>query len=334
MQLSEATGISPNIMRYKPSSAFVLPLNRIGIELELEGLRNRFTVKNNSYWETTNDGSLRGDGFELISKPVFGEDIIGALDQFEEELKRIGLRPAQSDRCSVHIHMECVDMNTQQLLAMMMLYAICEKAMFHYVGKNRVENIYCFPLCMQNDVALTIGTHLTKATKRRVQTLLSGYDKYNAVNLGALRRLGTVEFRHYGWYDDKESLIEWINIIMSLKKAALETDPDTILSTFSKHGAVPMLCNIFGDLYDKLDYEGIEFDTIRGMRTAQDIHLGWYTNEVDRAESHYSETSAASLWIERNSKKRNRVNQEEIAWNRPVPVLNAFEPPDEDDVPF
>lgn len=206
-----ARGTSPNLM--------------MGVELEIEGCDQEMdwylTHLPKYGWNTTIDESLRGinvrragnqvggNAFEFISKPMPLHTLLVSLEEFFKTTKFSERN--YSDRTSVHVHVNCLDLTFDQLSAVSLLYTVVEEILFKFIGNNRENNIYCIPwsACrMNHDVVDRLETEGNTAIKR--------WAKYTALNLLPLATQGTVEFRHMHGNADVAYIQKWTNILGAL----------------------------------------------------------------------------------------------------------------------
>lgn len=174
----------------------------VGIEIEIE---NYVTSKNayHGVWSAKEDGSLRNNGREFITKPCQAEYIPYLLHNlFNEHLAESA---SCTPRTSVHVHLNMLDVPVEKINLFVLFYSLYEKVLFSWIGKNRYKNIYCVPIT---------SSYLIKS--------LHGYNvpdwsKYTALNLAPLSRQGTVEFRAMHGTKDIEKLSKWVSMIVSMK---------------------------------------------------------------------------------------------------------------------
>ena len=189
----------------------------IGVELETENVNmsgdsaGKTAKPYNIFVET--DGSLRGVAYEFISYPMRTDHCLAALTDFFTATK---FGPENyTDRTSVHVHVNCTDMEMEQISSLALLYTVFEEIIFEFVGAHRDSNIYCIPWnqCRQ---------HLDLINKFLGDSgsVLKRWNKYTALNLIPLSRQGTVEFRQMHGTADMAKLSLWINLIGSLFKWA------------------------------------------------------------------------------------------------------------------
>lgn len=197
----------------------------MGMELEIE---NALHLNAPRIFTTTEDGSLRNGGVEFVSRPAFYYQLYHGLEQFfnklnpplqtlHEEDGSYSDRSNYSDRTSIHVHTNVVDLTKEQLATICMLYQVFERCLFEFVGADRDKNIFCVPW---------YETNMGKST---VKHLLQGefapvYDwqKYTALNLLPIQERGSIEWRHLPGTNDLGKIDTWLHIIGSIYRAARE----------------------------------------------------------------------------------------------------------------
>ena len=220
MKPTDVFGVAkPKVAKYaKAAEGCVVSDLVIGLELETENC-NTMTAKdytkiaNAHNFDLATDGSLRGAAYEFISRPMRTDNCLMALDEFFKAMKFGDAN--YSDRCSVHVHVNCTDMEMEQISSLALLYTVIEEIMFEYVGAARDTNIYCIPWnqCRQHlDLINKFLADPSSSLKR--------WNKYTALNLLPLANIGTVEFRQMHGTADIKKLSLWINLIGSLFKWA------------------------------------------------------------------------------------------------------------------
>ncbi len=189
----------------------------LGIEIEVENVRDWFPPRS-PYWTSTDDGSLRNHGVEFISHPIRAwrveQAIVRLFSEVNEDFEF-------TERTSIHIHMNVRTLTVNQLQAFVATYLIFEKLLFDFVGQERAKNIFCVPLNETN-----YGSYLQSLFSS--QRVVFNWSKYTALNLLPIRDKGTVEFRHLHGTKDIKKIMQWINIILSLKMFALKNKPDYV----------------------------------------------------------------------------------------------------------
>lgn len=242
--------IDKAIHRFPKSDARLpIPGAKIGIEVEIEEWNRR---NDTVYWTVKEDHSLRNHGIEFVTNgPIIGEDIIPAV----EEICAFALKQKYSDgnpRAGIHIHLDCTDLEveTNDLARFVSNYMLVEHAMFGFAGTDREHCGYCIPYYLSNQDFKNLGRALYETTnKSTMQNALSNMSKYQALNLRPLIELGTVEFRHLPTTFDSNKILNWIKIILALKRSASDRNSPSAMAAFSKHGPVGYAERIMGDQF-------------------------------------------------------------------------------------
>ncbi|MCK5020995.1 MAG: amidoligase family protein [Candidatus Peribacteraceae bacterium] len=275
IKLSDVTGIHPDTRTHNPTRELVLPRCSIGVEVELENITNMSNATSNlDLWNLETDGSLRNNGMEFISKVVRGADIITALTQLEDTLKRRNPQYEPSSRTSVHIHIDVRNYTVDKLLNLCVVYAIFERALFNYVGEERAYSNFCVPF-YQSDGAVRTVSLINSDSAHNISVGLST-PKYTALNLAPSRTQGSVEFRQHAGTANKVELLKWINILMSLKRYVNNyngTSQDIIDSVCEK--GVTFYKDVFREHLPVYNESRLVKDMVAGARVAQEI---LYTN--------------------------------------------------------
>lgn len=216
------------------NNEWVLPKQPIGVEIEIEGVTpeavNKFgEYQGKSYnWDPKQDGSLRNNGIEFITRHqgLGGQRLSLALEQFFSfaQDKKKYWKP--SERTGIHIHLDVRDLDLYTSFRKLLItYMIFEKPIFEFIGGDRRNNIFCLPMYKAQADLDNIGRLFLKAAANNEvtwQTLCKEFNRYSALNLQALASFGTFEFRHLQTTLERTKIVDWINIIQSLKKFALK----------------------------------------------------------------------------------------------------------------
>lgn len=243
-----------------------LPNHRIGIEFELENWCTEaqdhlYNAIPSALYDITDDGSLRNNGVEIVTKPITAVQGLYFARVISE------LPVTYGPRTSTHVHVNVRDLTSGQLLTLVNTYAVVEKLIYDFVGPSRRRGVFCVPL-QESSLPRTFSMY--KETK--LLNITTGWLKYSGLNLKPINSYGTVEFRHFTGCSDYPKFEKWIHILMSLVKFAQETSPDEALerlyglNTNSAYSA--FLNDVFGTVakefignpkYKKYLEEGVSF---------------------------------------------------------------------------
>jgi len=231
MNISEVFGVSPPKVAAYTGTAVTTAINPdlvIGLELETENCQ----IHSGTFYAklcgplnimVEHDGSLRGVAYEFITAPMRSQDAIGCLGEFFNKSKFID--DNYSDRCSVHVHVNCTDMTLEQITNVALLYTTIEEILFEFVGGNRDTNIFCIPWnqCRQHFDLVHRFLNDTSYTLRN-------WNKYTALNLIPLSSQGTIEFRQLHGTSDMAKITTWINIIGAIFAYAKSVQLNTLIA--------------------------------------------------------------------------------------------------------
>jgi hypothetical protein len=216
----------PALMTHKEDSFWPIPDQFMGVEIEIEGYDaddlTRHIVNGEPYWAQHRDGSLRGrNAVELVlNQPMMGNNLKEAIHYYFRTFKTV----TPSPRTSIHIHVNMLqdEESLEGLKNMVILYYMYEDAFFAIADENRKWNGYCNPFSDQPpDILKALMQHEDINTVARVlrNSAEVNQNRYYGLNINALQRYGTLEFRHLPLITDESKLLDWMKMIMELKLA-------------------------------------------------------------------------------------------------------------------
>lgn len=178
----------------------------VGIELEIEDVVG--WRKNPKYnWQNTEDGSLRNNGREFISPPISRELAVVMFEDLHESLKHSPKYEPFSERTSIHVHVNCLDLSQQQVKSIILWYSLFERMFFAQCAPSRTANIHCVGLDQ---------TIVNESYSRSLPIMVNRWSKYTALNILPLKSQGTIEFRHMEGHADAEKFANWLCCIERL----------------------------------------------------------------------------------------------------------------------
>lgn len=224
-RLKELTGQSP-ILSFKEDSFWVIPDQYIGLEMELENYSEaqvrKYLKDGAPFWVQHNDGSLRNGTEFVLDQAMMGTTLRQAIDYFFTTFTKYEASP----RTSIHVHLNMRQENetVEGLRNLIVLYYMYEDAFFQIADINRKWCSYCNPfedtpprileVIMNEQMPMELMMGELRLSAQTNQ------NRYYGLNLNALNKFGTVEFRHFPLVHDQTRLVDWINLIMELKLAA------------------------------------------------------------------------------------------------------------------
>jgi len=248
-------GMKAPVGSYKTTEELVLSRARIGVEIEVDQMRGGWMQlhgilanddrPHSEHWNVVEDPSVHDNGAELVfARPLFGQDVIDALDYFYTLQREVGFKHGLET--GIHVHLDVRNMDYDEFNRLCILYGLVEPLLFKWIGDDREYNIFCEPWYRAQGDLLRISSILFDTDQKKLKSAKE-LQRYTALNLAALVRFGSVEFRHLPTTFDKQVLLDWINMILSLKRAAMnmkEKEYD-ILLRLSRDGPEPLINEIF-----------------------------------------------------------------------------------------
>ena len=191
---------------YRETPGMSAPDLLMGMELEIENWE--FSGAEAPVgWSFTTDGSLRGESVEAITKPTKQKFLPELLKDFYSKYKIT--QDNYSDRCSVHVHVNCQDLTIEQVQMVALTYQVMENMLLAFVGHDRAINVFCVPWSQCTMSHAMVSNMASDGTDHVVRN----WQKYTALNLLPLREYGTVEFRHLHGTCDMDVITKWLNLI-------------------------------------------------------------------------------------------------------------------------
>jgi hypothetical protein len=271
---------------YVPSEAFVMN-SLVGLELELE--ETDVYVDDLDFWSKEEDASLRGiDAYEYVfTNPLSGVDLENAIWEFNEAVADLPHPPVTSERTSTHVHIDVRDLTPEQLTKFIAVYFTVEPLLFNYVEESRSKNNYCIQMSKANidfentSKLASLGKLNEYQATTKLNSTLTRANKYSALNLAAIARFGSAEFRHHQGEWRHYKLVEWINICLCIKKFAVTSDInlDNMPYYVSSTGIAEYVEAIFGEYANRLTYVGMGSDIMKQVRLIQPFTMGLLREE-------------------------------------------------------
>jgi len=235
----------PRAPRSRRVAGMALGLGRtFGVELELifprhvrrEQIALALSDAGLTGWRVKSDGSLYGgNGLEVVSPVLSGEDGIDAVRTACRVLNRLGAKPNRS--CGLHVHHGARDLTVAAVKALARTWSRNQGIIDGLVSPSRRNggSYYCRPLT-SND--------LIRIERIRDLRTLSGLDRYRSLNLASYGRHGTVEIRQHQGTCDAEKVVSWIRFGQAIIDTAITEGEQTQTSRVR---------DFFGQLGDRLD---------------------------------------------------------------------------------
>lgn len=248
VEVGRLLGANPPKFVRQGDSSLILPDTYVGLEFEVENFPAATNLPREvtDYWSIKEDHSLRNRGMELVfAEPLFGRDIILAVEGFFNWQK--GTKLQTSIRTGLHVHLDVREVPVQSVISFMMIYSALEPLIYKWVGNNREESNFCVPFYYSDDAAQrahqvlhALVEDMEEWTKKGVcnrqgKDFSQNFERYAGLNLNALGRFGSIEFRQMPMVFNRQTVLDWINIIMAIKRAAVKSTPYAVRHMLRTH---------------------------------------------------------------------------------------------------
>jgi hypothetical protein len=200
---------------------------------------------------------------------LFGQDAVEAITSMLNYAKEKGFKVSR--RTGGHVHVDMRDMTRDQLAVHNVLYALFEKAVYRLAGNNRDENVFCLPWYKADAMSGHVSNINSNQHNIRQASEAMANEKYGGLNLDALARFGSVEFRHALATTDADWFIRWVNVCLCFKRAAIKLNatPLEVIHNLSGVGPENLARMVFEDLFDTIWYPQLQDEVWQtGVETA------------------------------------------------------------------
>lgn len=240
----------------------------IGIEIEMEG---DGLVVHSPSWAEHADGSLRGSSLEyVLKKPVNRDKVSAVLKELEASWKDYGSRLHPSERCGVHVHLNCQKKTLKEVAILMAVYYIFEEPMLKFCGDDRDGNFFCLPardaeFQLHEIYDMMVNQQLTVTQKDQ-------HYRYAALNITSLAKFGSLEFRPLKATKTLAPVLDWVNIILAINDSAAKFESTrAVVESCSAAGSERFLKQVFGTYAGLLNCKGINGMILDGVRRVQEF---------------------------------------------------------------
>lgn len=260
----------------------------VGIEIEVEG-RNLPTSAG-KYWSVTRDGSLRGEeALEyVLAKPIPREGVDKALSELYGKFASLNSIVDDSGRAGVHIHINIRDLTISELYTFIFLYLILERPLVDFCGKERVGNLFCLRAVDAEYLLIALRNLVDTHSFREVA---NDNLRYAAMNLTAIRKYGSLEFRAMASPVSQEKIQAWANTLLAIKDAVKQfKSPEEVVYGVSQLGGSDFAKNVLGSSFPTIYCEDWNEEVIFGMRLIQPIVNNFSKESLEKAEQQCLQT--------------------------------------------
>lgn len=254
-------------------------LGDIGLEIEVEGKNlpgEVFIYDNSKFWTWHHDGSLRGsENAEYVLKsPIKFREVPEALDELWGFFYKLKSIIDDSNRTSVHVHLNVQKFHFNRLASFIALYLCVEEIITDWCGEHRVGNLFCLRAMDAPYIVSAIKRFIQRDGRNPIQDALH----YGAMNAHAIVKYGSLEFRQLRGTPEISVIQDWVNILQRLYELSADyEDPRDIPAQFSADGPNMFIETLLGDLAPGIiastgkTYDDVRDSMFKGIRIAQEI---------------------------------------------------------------
>jgi hypothetical protein len=244
---------------------------RFGVEIEVEGKNLPINGKDADFdkvWVTHKEGSIDAEGMEYVfRKPLLLEEVMPALDLLEKNYQQAQSVVNESWRAGVHVHYNVQDFTPLELMTFVTTYYLLEDYLLHWCGPDRVGNHFCLRVGDAEGGFLSL---LKTCKTKDWRNLNTDKIRYQALNLNALLKYGSVEFRSMRSTRDHAVIYKFVLLIDQIAKGSKKfSSPEDVIESVSRmEGGEIFVRYVMENLADEfLKIEGIDmWDTIHEIQ--------------------------------------------------------------------
>lgn len=203
-------------------------------------------------------------------------------------------------------------MTNKEVINFVSLYLILEDLLVKFCGEDREGNLFCL---RARDAEGLIDALVLAVQKDSLTGLQNDNYRYASVNLSAIKKYGSVEFRAMRTPKDFDIINTWISLLLSVyDKAAEHPDIANLIEGISYQGADRFLDQVFGKQAALLDCNGKDELLMEGVRRVQDIaYASRFKKEA--VVPKFRNKCNAEVWQLYIQAVRD-WNQEKLEWNK------------------
>lgn len=160
------------------------------------------------YWRVTEDGSVSGEGCELVS-PILNSRLKPDIEQGRKALNVLRLSGGQVNRtCGLHIHHNLRGKTALDVAETAAHWALFQPIINRVLPSSRHDGEYCAGMHGPESWHLGILNHARGSRAVEVDGMRFG--RYHAINLNAINQHGTLEYRQHSGTLNGDKLEHWV----------------------------------------------------------------------------------------------------------------------------
>ena len=230
---------------------------RFGVELEISGCRRHGGLRGKTPFGAKYDGSL-SSGKEFVSPVLQGDEGLEAVASLCAYGRDNDWTVDSS--CGYHVHIDCGDLNDDQLKSVAVGYAATEGLWARFVSKKRAGNQYC--------EKLPYG--VADIRSRNFRSILDmSESRYHWLNWQAYSRHQTVEVRLHSGTTNYDKIANWVKIHTRFVDALSSMTADAVYAALAGKTVEEQFVTIMALVNDKGELR--DFYTKRAAKQKQPL---------------------------------------------------------------
>lgn len=265
----------------------------VGLEIEVEG--NGLVEVRDAIWRSEPDGSLRGHYPEtaceyILKKPIPIDKVEAAVRGLNKHLAES--KPNFSFRTSVHVHVNVQKLDIDQIMNMIYTYLLIEEPLINFCGKVRKGNQFALRLV---DAEGLIGGLANMFTNGRIAWEGDHY-RYASLNIEALTKYGSLEFRGMRGTLDNEVITAWTNTLINIREYAVGmASPMDVYEDYVKLGPRGFFDKVVGKYSAVYEYPRLTQEIQRNFSLTLDLPHMFRKQWEDRKKPKPKEVDVAGI---------------------------------------
>lgn len=244
-----------------------------GIEVEIEGILAPIDTR---VWRSEADNSLRNGGMEYVmNAPLPLNKVEDAMSQLKKHHDVNSKLVSFSFRTSVHVHMNVQQFTYTQLLNLLYTYFLLEEPLMNLCGESRKGNRFCLRL-QDAEAVSDMMKKMFECGEAAIRYIPKDVYRYCAINIDALKKYGSIEFRAMEGNLDVPRIVTWVNVLDKIKQFALSQEsPASIYNQFIATSPKEFIDSVLEELAGKVHYKDEEGDLKRSFSLSIDMPFAY-----------------------------------------------------------
>jgi len=182
-------------------------------------------------WKVKPDRSLRGgNGMELVSPPISGQDGYDAIVKASAVLLGAEVNAKINTSCGLHVHVDGCELNLNSMKRLVAIYVENEPVIDSFLPPSRRGETNAFAKSVRKtDMTKIRNAHSADQIASAILPREFGHmRRYAKLNFISFATHGTVEFRHHSGTTDAEKINWWVKICQQMVDIAIKEQDQPI----------------------------------------------------------------------------------------------------------